>query len=137
MTVCAGRTRKGGACTMAAARGSDYCYLHDLDPAVAQRRKHNASRAATLGNSRTGAEIRSTRLMVRELLDRALSNELHPPVRNRLTEITQLLQVYCRLVELELTVGEKPAPGDVSLPEGTSERVTEWMEGEEAKVQVR
>ena len=28
---------------------------------------------------------------------------------------------------------EKPRPGDVSLPEGTVERVREWAEGEEAK----
>jgi hypothetical protein len=131
--VCSGKTRKGSACTMPAAKDSDYCYLHDPDPAVAQRRSRNASRAATLGNSRPGAEIRSTRLMVRELLERALSNELHPLVRKRLTEIVQLLQVYCRLVELELTAGEKPAPCGVSLPEGTKERITEWAEGEEAK----
>ena len=31
---------------------SDYCYLHDPDPAVAARRRRNASRAATLSNSR-------------------------------------------------------------------------------------
>ena len=122
---------------MPAARGSDYCYLHDPDPAVAQRRKHNASRAATLGNSRIGAEIRSTRLMVRELLDLTLSNELHLQVRKRLAEVVQLLQVYCRLSELELAAGEKPRPGDVSLPEGTKERVTEWAEGENARERER
>src|SRR5215211_2532052 len=115
MAACAGTTRKGRACTMAAAKSSEYCYLHDPDPAVANRRKRNASRAATLGNSRIGAEIRSTRLMVRELLDLTLSNDLHPLIRKRLTEVVQLLQVYCRLVELELAAGEKPRPEDVSL----------------------
>lgn len=134
MAVCQGKTRKGSACTMPAAKGSDYCYLHDPDPAVAQRRKRNASRAATLGNSRIGAEIRSTRLMVRELLDLTLSNELHLQVRKRLNEIVQLLQVYCRLSELELAAGEKPEPGDVSLPEDAKERITEWAEGEHANV---
>ena len=122
---------------MPAAKGSDYCYLHDPDPAVAERRKRNASRAATLGNSRIGAEIRSTRLMVRELLDLTLSNELHLQVRKRLTEVIQLLQTYARLAELELTAGEKPRPGDVSLPEGTKERVTEWADGEETRVRER
>jgi len=119
---------------MPAAKSSEYCYLHDPDPAVANRRKRNASRAATLGNSRIGAEIRSTRLMVRELLDLTLSNELHLQVRKRLTEVIQLLQTYARLAELELAAGEKPRPGDVSLPEDTKERVTEWVEGEEASV---
>ena len=118
---------------MPAAEGSRYCYLHDPDPAVAERRKRNASRAATLGNSRIGAEIRSTRLMVRELLDLTLSNELHLQVRRRLAEVVQLLQAYARLAELELAVGERPRPGDVSLPESTPERVTEWAEGEEVK----
>ena len=121
MGTCQGKTRKGSACTMPAAKGSDYCYLHDPNPAVAQRRKRNASRAATLGNSRIGAEIRSTRLMVRDLLDLTLSNELHLQVRKRLTE-------------LELAAGEKPRAGDVSLPEGTKARITEWVEGEDAKV---
>ena len=124
MGTCQGKTRKGSACTMPAAKGSDYCYLHDPNPAVAQRRKRNASRAATLGNSRIGAEIRSTRLMVRDLLDLTLSNELHLQVRKRLTEVIQLLQTYARLAELELAAGEKPRAGDVSLPEGTKARIT-------------
>jgi hypothetical protein len=38
----------------------------------------------------------------------AISNELHPLVRKRLTEIAQLLQVYCRLAELELALGGRP-----------------------------
>ncbi len=137
MVTCAGTTRKGGACTMPAARGSKYCYLHDPDPAVAQRRKRNASRAATLGNSRIGAEIRSTRLLVRELLDLTLSNELHLQVRKRLTEVVQLLQTYARLAELELAAGEKPRLGDVSLLDDTPERVREWAEDEEAKERER
>ena len=137
MASCSGTTRKGSACTMPAASGSDYCYLHDPDPAVAQRRSRNASRAATLGNSRIGAEIRSTRLLVRDLVEMTVSNELHPTVRKRLTEIVQLLQTYARLAELELAAGEKPRSGDVSLHEDTPERVREWTEGEEATIQER
>ena len=137
MATCAGKTRKGTACTMPAAKGSKYCYLHDPDPAVAQRRRRNASRAATLGNSRIGAEIRSTRLLVRELLDLTLSNELHVQGRRRLAEVVQLLQAYARLAELELAAGEKPPPRDVSLPEVTKERVTEWAEGKDARERER
>ena len=48
--VCAGTTKKDRPCTMPAARASDYCYLHDPDPAVAARRRRNASRAAAIGN---------------------------------------------------------------------------------------
>ena len=91
--------------------------LHDPDPVVAKRRRRNASRAATLGNSRIGAEIRSTRLLVWDLVEMTVSNELHPTVRKRLTEVVQLLQVYCRLAELELAAGEKLGKGDVTLPE--------------------
>src|SRR5215207_3708900 len=89
-------------------KGSDYCYLHDPDPAVAERRRRNASHAATLGNSKIGAEIRSTRLMVRDLVETTVSGDLNPVVRMRLTEITQLIQSYCRLAELEIAAGERP-----------------------------
>jgi hypothetical protein len=61
-----------------------------------------------------------------------ISNELHPLVRKRLTEVVQLLQTYARLAELELAAGEKPAPGDVSLPGDTKQRVQAWAESEEA-----
>jgi len=137
--VCAGTTKKDRPCTMPAARASDYCYLHDPDPAVAARRKRNASHAATLGNSRIGAEIRSTRLLVRDIVEMTVSNELHPLVRKRLTEVVQLLQVYCRLAELELAVGGRPKfsePGEYGLPEDTAERAKEWAaaEGEKARI---
>src|SRR5215213_194714 len=130
MTACAGTTRKGAHCTMPSAKGSDYCILHDPDPAVAKRRKRNASRAATLGNSKIGAEIRSTRLLVRDIVELAVTNELHPLVRKRLTEVVQLLQVYARLAELEIAAGERPKAGDVALTKDVGHRVQEWAEGE-------
>jgi hypothetical protein len=130
MSVCQGTKRDGDPCTMPPAKGSNYCYLHDPDPAVANRRKRNASRAATLGNSKIGAEIRSTRLLVRDIVELTVTNEIHPLVRKRLTEIVQLLQVYCRLTELEIAAGEKPRVGDVALPEDMGERVKGWAEGE-------
>ncbi len=67
-----------------------------------------------------------------EVVEIVLSNQLHPHVRPRLTEVVQLLQVYCRLAELEIVAGERPQPGSVSLPEGTREQVQEWVEDEEA-----
>ena len=128
MAACAGTTKMGARCTMPAAKGSDYCYLHDPDPAVARRRSRNASRAATLGNSKIGAEIRGTRLMVRELLEVTLSGDLDPAIRKRLAEVVQLVQSYCRLAELEIAVGERPKTGDVALPEDTVERAKERAE---------
>src|SRR5215213_4026410 len=105
--------------------------------AVAKRQSRNASRAATLGNSKIGAEIRSTRLLVRDIVELTITNELHPLVRKRLTEVVQLLQVYARLAELEIAAGEKPSAGEMVLPEDTAERVKNWAEGEEAKVRER
>jgi hypothetical protein len=130
MAACAGTTKKGARCTMPAAKGSDWCYLHDPDPAVAKRRSRNASRAATHGNSKVGAEIRSTRQLVRDIVELTISGDLDPLIRKRLTEIAQLLQVYARLAELEIAAGERPRAGDVVLPDDTAERVKGWAEGE-------
>jgi hypothetical protein len=63
-------------------------------------------------------------------LEVTITNELHPLVRKRLTEVVQLLQVYARLAELEIAAGEKPRVGEVALPENTAGRAKEWAEGE-------
>jgi hypothetical protein len=115
---------------MPAAKGSDYCYVHDPDPALATKRSRNASRAATLGNSKIGAEIRSTRLLVRDLLETIVSGDLDPVIRRRLAEVVQLVQSYCRLAELEIAAGERPKTGEVALPGDTGERIKGWAEGE-------
>jgi hypothetical protein len=104
--------------------------LHDPDLAVAMRRSRNASRAATLGNSKIGTEIRSMRLMVRELVETTVSGDLDPLVRKRLAELVQLVQSYCRLAELEIAAGEKPKSGGVALPEDVGEHIRRWAEGE-------
>ena len=132
MAACTGTKRDGEPCTASAMPGSRYCWHHDPDHA--EERRRNASRAATLGNSKVGAEIRSTRLLVRDIVELTISNEIHPLVRKRLTEIAQLLQVYARLAELEITAGERPRPSDVALPEDMGERVKGWAEDEDAKV---
>ncbi len=139
MAVCAGTTKKGLPCTMPAAEGSDYCYLHDPDPAVAAKRRRNASRAAAIGNSKVGAEIKGVRLMVRDLVETTISNELHPMVKKRLTDIVGLLQSYCRLAELEFSAGEAPkfpGKGYAALPEDTADRAREWAEKEGEKARI-
>ena len=120
--------RDGEPCTANSMPGSRYCWHHDPDHA--EERRRNASRAATLGNSKIGAEIRSTRLLVRDIVELTISGDLDPLIRNRLTEIAQLLQTYCRLAELEIAAGERPRVGDVALPEDIPDRVKEWAEGE-------
>ena len=101
--------------------------------AVAKRRRRNASRAATLGNSKVGAEIKGVRLMVRDLVEATVSGDLHPTVKKRLSEVVGLLQVYSRLAELEIASGDAPkfpGKGYVALPEDTAEKAKEWAEGE-------
>ena len=129
--VCSGRKRDGEPCMANSMPGERWCYHHHPD--YAEERRRNASRAATLGNSKVGAEIKGVRLMVRDLVETTVSGELDPVVRKRLTEITQLIQSYCRLAELEVASGEAPrfpGKGYVALPEDTSERAREWAEGE-------
>ena len=131
MAACHGTKRDGEPCTASAVPGSRWCRHHDPDHA--EERRRNASRTATLGNSKIGAEIRSTRLMVRELLEVTLSGDLDPLVRKRLAEVVQLVQSYCRRAELEISAGEKPRAGEAALPEDTGERIREWAEGEEER----
>src|SRR5215212_844589 len=101
--------------------------------AVARRRSRNASRAATIGNSKVGAEIKGVRLMVRDLVETTVSGNLHPTVKKRLREVVGLLQVYSRLAELEIGSGEAPrfsGKGHVALREDTSQRAKECAEEE-------
>jgi hypothetical protein len=109
------------------ARITMLCWHHDPDHA--QGRRH-ASRAASLGTSKVGAEIRSTRPMVREPLEVTLSGDLDPVIRKRLAEVVQSVQSYCRLAELEIAAGERPRTGDVALSEDTATKAKEWAEEE-------
>ena len=134
-TVSYGRTtavlssRPGSsACTASAITGEQWCYHHH--PGYAQERRRNASRAATLGNSKIGAEIRRTRFLVRDIVELTVSGALDPLIRKRLAEIAQLLQIYARLAELEIASGEKPRLGDVIFPEDMPEQVWEWAKEE-------
>ena len=128
MAVCSGTKRNGEPCTANAMAGERWCYHHHPD--YAEERRRNASRAATFGNSKIGAEIRSTRLLVRDIVELTISGDLDSLIRKRLTEIAQLLQVYARLAELEIAAGQRPKAGDVVLPEDSAERVKGWAQGE-------
>jgi hypothetical protein len=106
---------------------------------LAEERRRNASRAAAIGNSKVGAEIRGVRLMTKELVEQTVSGELDLRVKRRLTEITQLIQSYCRLAELELAAGGRPRfsePGEYGLSEDTAERAKEWAEKEGEKARI-
>lgn len=131
MAVCSGTKRDGGACTLPAMAGSPWCWNHD--PARAGERKANASHAATTKHSKIDAEIRDVRLLAKELVEVTLAGRLDPTVKKRLTEIVQLLQVYSRLAELELTVGGRPRfseKGEYGLPPDTAEKAKEWADDE-------
>jgi hypothetical protein len=95
------------------ARITMLCWHHDPDHA--QGRRH-ASRAASLGTSKVGAEIRSTRPMVREPLEVTLSGDLDPVIRKRLAEVVQSVQSYCRLAELDIAAVRPSIRLDPSLP---------------------
>ena len=145
MSVCSGTKRDGHPCTLPAMAGSKWCWNHD--PARAEERRRNASHAATTKHSKISQEIRDMRLTIRELVFMALANDLHPLVRKRLQEVVQLLQVYARLAELEITSMQaegKKLPTfnarealDMGLPEGTKEKVQEWVEDERERVRKR
>lgn len=137
MAVCGGTKRDGGACTLPATAGSPWCWNHD--PARAEERKRNAAHAATTKHSKIDAEVRSVRLMTRDLVALTVSGELDLRVKKRLTEITQMLQVYTRLTELELSAGGRPKtsePGERGLPEDTPEKAKEWAEKEGEKQKI-
>ncbi len=143
MSVCSGTKRDGHPCTASALVRERYCYNHH--PNYAEERRKNASHAATTKNSKISQEIRDVRLTVRKLLDLTISNELHPLVRKRLTEVVQLLQVYARLAELEIASMQaegKKLPVfragevlDIALPSGTKEKVRGFAQAEQEKAE--
>ena len=145
MSVCSSTKRDGHPCTLPAMAGSPWCWNHD--PACAEERRRNASHAATAKHSKISQEIRDVRQTVKELIFLTISNELHPLVRKRLTEVVQLLQTYARLTELEIASMEaegKKLPVfnarevlDLGLPGDTAGRVREWAEGEQEKAERR
>ena len=71
MAQCRGYKRDGTPCTVGVSPGVDYCYNHD--PARADERRRNASRA---GQSRGSAELRTIKGDLRTLIKRVLDGEV-------------------------------------------------------------
>jgi hypothetical protein len=109
------------------------CYHHD--PARAEERSRNASRAASAKHSSVAQELRDVRDLIWELLGLTIADRLPHRARKELQNVVQLLQCYLRAVELEMRAFEEPLRSDldVALPEGTLERIREWAEGQETK----
>jgi hypothetical protein len=93
--------------------GSEWCWNHD--PARAEERRRNATRAATAKHSSIGKELREIRELIWELLSLLISGRLPISVRKRLTEIVQLLQCYLRAAELEMRVAAEPLRSDLDV----------------------
>lgn len=129
MATCAGTTGKGKACTTNVPIGRQYCYHHD--PTLADERSNKASRAAKVKHDTMAKEIRRIREDIHEILWLTATNQIHPHVKNRLTEIVQLSQSYARLTELELTAGGKVDLDSIAtdLPE----LVRQFIAAEEAR----
>jgi len=93
--------------------GSSWCWNHD--PARAEERRRNASRAATAKHSSVTRELKEVRELIWELLELSVTERLSTGVRKRLTEIIQLLQCYLRAVELEMRAVEEPLRSDLDV----------------------
>jgi hypothetical protein len=113
MSTCAGTKRNGEPCTLPATADSEWCW--NDDPARAEERKLNASRAATMKHSSVGKELREVRELILELLGDLLSDQLPPRVKRELQNVVQLLQCYLRAAELEMRVAAEPLKADLDL----------------------
>jgi hypothetical protein len=98
MPRCAGLKRDGGKCTAIVNGSQTYCYQHD--PARAQERRRNASKAARSKPSRELAAIKQRLL---DLADDVLEGRTDKGVA---TVASQVLNVYLRAVSVELKVKE-------------------------------
>jgi hypothetical protein len=131
VATCSGTKRNGEPCTLPATAGSSWCWNHD--PARAEERRRNASRAATSKHSSVGKELRGVRGLISELLNVLLSDQLPPRVQRELQNVVQLLQCYLRAAELEMREAEAPLQADLDvagLKEQVLERIVELEERE-------
>ena len=97
MPRCAGIKRDGGRC--AAIVDGSYCYQHD--PARAEERRRNASRAA---RSRPSRELVAIKQRLSDLADDVLEGRKD---RGVAAVASQVLNVYLRAVSVELKVREQ------------------------------
>jgi hypothetical protein len=98
MPVCPGLKRDGGRCTVVVSGPNDYCYQHD--PARAQERKRNASKAA---RSKPSRELASIKARLEELTEDVLAGELET---GRAAVANQLINTRLRAIELERKIKE-------------------------------
>jgi hypothetical protein len=134
VATCSGTKRDGSSCTLPAMAGSEWCWNHD--PARAEERRRNTSRAATLKHSSVGKELREIRELILELLGVLLSDQLPVRVRKELQSVVQLLQCYLRAAELEMRVAEEPLKPDLDVA-GLKEQILERIEVLEEQVRER
>lgn len=123
--VCQGTKRDGTPCTLPAMASSEWCWNHD--PAQAEERRRNASRAATAKHSSIGREMREVRELILELLGVLLSDNLPLRVRKELQNVVQLLQCFLRAAELEMRAAEEPLKSDLDVA-GLRAQVLERIE---------
>jgi hypothetical protein len=95
------------------AGSSCWCWNHD--PALAEERRRNASRAATAKHSSIGKELREVRELILELLGVLLSDRLPHRVCKELQNVVQLLQCFLRAAELEMRAAEEPLTADLDV----------------------
>jgi nucleotide-binding universal stress UspA family protein len=130
MAVCSGTKRDGTPCTAAVGPGERWCYHHD--PARAEERRRNASRAASAKHSPVAQELREVRDLIWELLGLTIADRLPYKARRELQNVVQLLQCYLRAVELEMRAAEEPLKGNLDV-KGLRAQVLERIEELEAR----
>jgi hypothetical protein len=96
---CQGIKRDGGRCTVAVAAGVNWCFNHD--PARAEERRRNASRA---GKSAGGREIRDLKRRISEVIDGVLEGGQD---RGRPAVAIQGFNALRGVLDLELKVKEQ------------------------------
>ena len=100
MPRCAGLKRDGGRCSVSVAAGVQWCFNHD--PARAEERKRNASRAGR-SSSAAGREVRDLKRRISEVVDNVLEGALE---RGRAAVAIQGLNALRGALELERRVRE-------------------------------
>ncbi len=76
MARCQGIKRDGGRCTLSVPPGVQWCFNHD--PALADERRRNASRAGKSGRGRGRGEITEIKDLLKDLTERVLAGDLPP-----------------------------------------------------------
>lgn len=99
MARCAGNTRDGRQCTAIVKPPQTYCYQHD--PARAEERRRNASRA---GRSTGGREVRDLKRRISDVVDGVLSGEID---KGSAAVAIQGLNAYRATLETERKITEQ------------------------------